>query len=80
MLLATLDGLRQRKNDRDRTTRVETGLWMMYEIVDGELVNVMKVPRQQPVEEYLSSRDDLLTFSRCPGRSPNQINSRLREL
>jgi pyruvate ferredoxin oxidoreductase beta subunit len=35
---------------------VETGLWMMYEIVDGELVNVMKVPRQKPVEEYLKQQ------------------------
>jgi pyruvate ferredoxin oxidoreductase beta subunit len=32
---------------------VDTGLWMMYEIVNGELVNVMKVRNQQPVEEYL---------------------------
>jgi len=35
---------------------VETGLWMMYEIADGELVNVMKVPRQRPVEEYLKQQ------------------------
>jgi len=32
---------------------------MMYEIVDGELVNVMKVPRQQPVEEYLKQPETI---------------------
>jgi pyruvate ferredoxin oxidoreductase beta subunit len=46
---------------------VETGLWMMYEIVDGELVNVMKVPRQQPVEEYLKQQRRFAHLFKMPG-------------
>jgi pyruvate ferredoxin oxidoreductase beta subunit len=46
---------------------VETGLWMMYEIVDGQLVNVMKVPRQQPVEEYLKLQRRFAHLFKMPG-------------
>ncbi|MGZ4882819.1 MAG: thiamine pyrophosphate-dependent enzyme [Halobacteriota archaeon] len=46
---------------------VETGLWMMYEIVDGELINVMKVPRQQPVEEYLKQQRRFAHLFKMPG-------------
>jgi pyruvate ferredoxin oxidoreductase beta subunit len=40
---------------------------MMYEIVDGELVNVMKVPRQQPVEEYLKQQRRFAHLFKMPG-------------
>jgi pyruvate ferredoxin oxidoreductase beta subunit len=46
---------------------VETGLWMMYEIIDGELVNVMKVPRQLPVEEYLKLQRRFAHLFKMPG-------------
>jgi len=32
---------------------VETGLWPLLEWVDGELINVKKIRRPKPVEEYL---------------------------
>jgi pyruvate ferredoxin oxidoreductase beta subunit len=46
---------------------VETGLWMMYEIVDGELVNVMTVPRQRPVEDYLKLQRRFAHLFKMPG-------------
>jgi len=46
---------------------VQTGLWMMYEIADGELVSVMKVPRQQPVEEYLKLQKRFAHLFKMPG-------------
>jgi len=73
-------GFDSAKNDRDRTTRRGNRLWMMYEIVDGELVNVMKVLVNSPLKSISSSRDDCSPFQDARGRSPNQINSRLREL
>jgi len=35
---------------------VETALWPMYEMENGELTNVRKVKNQKPVEEYLKSQ------------------------
>ncbi len=35
---------------------VETGLWAMYEIIDGKVTNVMKVAKSKPVEEYLKQQ------------------------
>jgi pyruvate ferredoxin oxidoreductase beta subunit len=46
---------------------VETGLWMMYEIVDGELTNVMKVRNQQPVEDYLKLQKRFAHLFKMPG-------------
>ncbi|MGZ7132480.1 MAG: pyruvate synthase subunit PorB, partial [Halobacteriota archaeon] len=46
---------------------VETGLWMMYEIVDGELTNVMKVRNQQPVEQYLKLQKRFAHLFKMPG-------------
>lgn len=60
-------GLRQRKNDRDRTTRRGNRTLDDVQIVDGELVNVMKVPRQQPVEEYLKQQRRFAHLFKMPG-------------
>ena len=46
---------------------VETGLWMMFEIVDGELTNVMTVQRHQPVEEYLKPQRRFAHLFKMPG-------------
>ncbi len=46
---------------------VDTGLWVMYEIVNGELVNVMKVRSQQPVEEYLKLQKRFAHLFKMPG-------------
>ncbi len=46
---------------------VETGLWMMYEIVDGERTNVMKVRNQQPVEDYLKLQKRFAHLFKMPG-------------
>jgi pyruvate ferredoxin oxidoreductase beta subunit len=46
---------------------VETGLWIMYEIVDGELTNVMKVRKKQPVEEYLKLQKRFAHLFKMPG-------------
>jgi len=63
-------GLRQRKNDRDRTTRRGNRTLDDVRIVDGELVNVMKVPRQQPVEEYLKQQRRFAHLFKMPGAKP----------
>ncbi len=31
----------------------ETALWINYEVVNGEIANVMKVEERKPVEKYL---------------------------
>jgi pyruvate ferredoxin oxidoreductase beta subunit len=46
---------------------VETGLWMMYEIEDGELTSVMNVRKQQPVEEYLKLQKRFAHLFKMPG-------------
>lgn len=46
---------------------VETGLWMMYEIENGELTNVLKVHKQQPVEEYLKLQKRFAHLFKMPG-------------
>ena len=46
---------------------VETGLWMMYEIVDGELTRVMKAPKRKPVEEYLKLQKRFAHLFKMPG-------------
>ena len=32
---------------------IETALWVNYEMIDGEIANVMKIGKRKPVEEYL---------------------------
>lgn len=32
---------------------VETGLWVLYEVVNGEIASVKKIRKRKPVEEYL---------------------------
>jgi len=46
---------------------VETGLWMMYEIVDGQLTNVMKTARRKPVAEYLQQQRRFAHLFKMPG-------------
>ncbi|MGZ4928092.1 MAG: pyruvate ferredoxin oxidoreductase, partial [Halobacteriota archaeon] len=46
---------------------VETGLWMMYEIVDGVPTSVMKVRHQQPVEDYLKLQKRFAHLFKMPG-------------
>ena len=46
---------------------VETGLWMMYEIEDGELTSVMKAPKRKPVEEYLRLQKRFAHLFKMPG-------------
>jgi pyruvate ferredoxin oxidoreductase beta subunit len=46
---------------------VETGLWMMYEIEDGELTSVMKAPKRKPVEEYLKLQKRFAHLFKMPG-------------
>ncbi|MGZ7193683.1 MAG: pyruvate synthase subunit PorB [Halobacteriota archaeon] len=46
---------------------VETGLWMMYEIVDGVPTSVMKVRNQQPVEDYLKLQKRFAHLFKMPG-------------
>ncbi|MDD1721481.1 MAG: pyruvate synthase subunit beta [Euryarchaeota archaeon] len=46
---------------------VETGLWAMYEIVDGKLTNVMKVSKSKPVEEYLKQQRRFAHLFKMPG-------------
>ena len=46
---------------------VETGLWMMYEVEDGELTSVMKAPKRRPVEEYLRLQKRFAHLFKMPG-------------
>jgi len=46
---------------------VETGLWAMYEIEDGEIKNVLKVPKRKPVDEYLKLQKRFAHLFKMPG-------------
>jgi pyruvate ferredoxin oxidoreductase beta subunit len=35
---------------------VLTGLWPLYEVVDGEVTNIKRLPKRLPVEEYLRAQ------------------------
>jgi pyruvate ferredoxin oxidoreductase beta subunit len=51
---------------------IETGLWVNYETVDGELEKAKKIVNRKPVEEYLKAQKRFRHLFR-PDRNEEEI-------
>jgi len=57
---------------------VETGLWPLYEMVNGELGEVKKIRTRKPLEEYLKTQGRYKHLFKMPGGS--EVIKALKEL